>query len=353
MAFATKKALALVLTLFLAFSLFTTEAKAKFDYGLIDIAFEEFEQFGSQEKQLAIDYLRSYFQSSSTLERLKEDIGLIFEMFFGKDYKTKLEQRNITLDQLKSEIDSLKGWSYDDRMAVIDMIANNDRDGVKELLTKYYKEAPGGGSSGNTSGTPQTPSENIGLFADVQNHWAKQYIEFIADKGIIKGKAQGIFAPDDNVTRAEFTAMLVRFLGLETETASTLPFLDVSENDWFYEVVSTAYSAGLVQGKGNLFDPNGLLTREEMVVLMVRAASAIGRSAQVDDQEVEELLSRFNDKGEISQWARTGTAVGVKLGLIQGTGPNRFEPKAHATRAQAATVMYNMYKRLIEFRQLP
>lgn len=356
MVFKTKKNLALVFILFLILSFYPTEAKAKIDYGLIDIAFEEFNKLGTENKELAIDYLRSYFQGKSTLNRLKDDLPFILKIVIGDDYESKLQQKNITLDQLKSEIDELKNWSYEDRMAVIDMIENDDAEGVKELLKKYEGDdedvqdpgAPGtGGPTGQTPDTPQEPSQeptdDVVLFTDVQGHWAKDYIDFIADKGVIKGKALGIFAPDDNVTRAEFTAMLVRLLGLETEVVSNQPFADVSEKDWFYDVVNTAYSAGLVQGKGNIFDPNGLITREEMVVLIVRAASSKGIATQLDDLELEELLSRFSDREEISHWASYETAVGLKLGLVQGTGPNRFQPKAHATRAQAATVMYNLY----------
>ena len=117
-------------------------------------------------------------------------------------------------------------------------------------MTKH-PQAPVGPST-KESEQPQEPqqTEQTDQFTDIQNYWAKSYIEFIGAKGIIKGKAQGIFAPEDNVTRAEFTAMLTRLLELNDKSTATLPFIDVAEKDWFYEIVNTAFASGLIQGKG-------------------------------------------------------------------------------------------------------
>jgi hypothetical protein len=348
MTFKTRAALVWVLTLLLTLSSFSVAVAANIDNSLVGLAFEKFDELDPDTKTEAINLLKSYCQSNSTLNSLKQDLPAILKIVVGDDYKSKLEQKNISLAKLNSEIDKIKDWSYDDRMAVFDMVEDNDRDGVKDLLKKYEddKTSPGtgGGPSTKESEQPQEPqqTEQTDQFTDIQNYWAKSYIEFIGAKGIIKGKAQGIFAPEDNVTRAEFTAMLTRLLELNDKSTATLPFIDVAEKDWFYEIVNTAFASGLIQGKGDLFDPNGLITREEMVVLITRAASAKDKSIPVDSFEVEQLLLPFKDKEEISHWARTETAIALKLGLIQGTGPDRFEPKTHATRAQAATVMYNL-----------
>jgi hypothetical protein len=348
MVFKARAALVLTLTLLLILSSFSAAAAAKIDNSLVDLALEKLDELDPGTKNEAIKLLKSYCQSNSTLDVLKQDLPAILKIVVGEDYKSKLEAKDLSLGRLNSEIDKIKDWSYDDRMAVFGMVEDNDQDGIKDLLKKY-EDAPGTGSGPTAQQPeqqePQIPQQPqvIGQFTDIQNHWAKPYIEFIGAKGIIKGKAQGIFAPEDNVTRAEFTAMLTRLLELDNKSTSTLPFIDVAEKDWFYEVVNTAFASGLIQGKGNLFDPNGLITREEMVVLITRAASAKDKSTPVDGLEIEELLSPFKDKEEISHWARTEAAIALKLGLIQGTGPDCFEPKVNATRAQAATVMYNLY----------
>ena len=76
---------------------------------------------------------------------------------------------------------------------------------MKAMMKMYRTRSSGDWrATGQTPDTPQEPSQeptdDVMLFTDVQGHWAKDYIDFIADKGVIKGKAPGIFAPDDNVT---------------------------------------------------------------------------------------------------------------------------------------------------------
>ena len=81
-------------------------------------------------------------------------------------------------------------------------------------------------------------------------------------KELSKDVQKELFAPEDNVTRAEFVTMLARLLELETPAQDkALPFKDVSEKDWFYGPIKTAYNYDLVKGKGEAFDPNGLITR--------------------------------------------------------------------------------------------
>ncbi|MCG0275494.1 MAG: S-layer homology domain-containing protein, partial [Thermosediminibacteraceae bacterium] len=179
--------------------------------------------------------------------------------------------------------------------------------------------------------------------------WARQYIEEMASRGIIKGIGEGVFAPDKNVTRAEFTAMLVRLLNLEDrEIGRNLPFTDVFLDDWFYSSVRAAYNSGLVKGTGDEFNPNSLITRQEMAVLVTRAASIMNKSAFVDSVEVEKILSAYKDRDRISEWAKTEIAVAVKLGLIRGVGADILAPGDTATRAQAATVIYNLYRLIYE-----
>ena len=95
MVFKTKKNLALVFILFLILSFYPTEAKAKIDYGLIDIAFEEFNKLGTENKELAIDYLKAT-SGQEKLNRLKMICQLILKTVIGDDYESKLQQKNIT-----------------------------------------------------------------------------------------------------------------------------------------------------------------------------------------------------------------------------------------------------------------
>jgi len=325
-----------------------------FNEGLIDIVFEKLASMDPQTKDDAVSLLKDYFVSDQSLEYLKNDVPSILRLVVGEDYENWLAEKGLTVEKIRDEIDWLKKWDKQDRMNILDMARDGDKEGVKELLEKYEsvrgEDSTPGGPSGDVTdrddeGLPEQP-----VFDDIQDHWAKPYIEFISLKGIVKGKAEGIFAPEDRVTRAEFTAMLVRLLGLEQTESSDLelPFADVSEQDWFYGVVKAAYNHQLARGKGDIFDPHGLITREEMVVLITRAASFKGKSTLVDSVEIENLLSAFKDRALISDWAKTDVCAALKLGLVHGMSPDEFAPKATATRAQAATTMYNLYSAIYE-----
>ncbi|ADL07272.1 S-layer homology domain-containing protein [Thermosediminibacter oceani] len=328
-------------------------AAIELDEGLIDLAFEKLKTLDPTVKSDAIDLLEIFFNSEQGLEDLKDSLPDILALVVGENYQDLLSKHGLSLGRLKSDIDDLKKWSKEDRLKLLDLIEKGDKEGVKALVEKYEgsdNSASGGGS------LPEQPIQNQPVFPeisikfnDIENHWARTYIEFIASKGIIKGKADGLFAPEDRVTRAEFTAMLVRLLKLEDEgTGKDLPFTDVKPDDWFYSIVKAAYNSGLARGIGNKFDPNSLITRQEMAVLVTRAASIMNKSAFVDSAEVEKILSAYKDRDRISDWAKTEIAVAVKLGLISGVSADILVPGDTATRAQAATVIYNLYRLIYE-----
>jgi len=356
--FKLKTVLVLALAALLVLSSFTP-ALATIDTSLIDKGLEKFNELSPSTQKEAIDLLKTYFKSSGTLEVLKQDLPSALKIVLGDDYEAQLEDKGLSVSRLKSQVDELKSWSYEDRMAIIDKIQSGDSEGIADLVEKYKNiEAPsdpsgGSGTAGSSTSSPASEKEQetdtgqeptpAAAFTDITNHWAKTQIEYIAEKGIIQGKASGIFAPEDSVTRAEFTAMMVRLLQPEISEETVLPFLDVAETDWFYETVKTAYAANLAKGKGDLFDPEGKITREEMTVLVARAAALKGKSVSIDTAEIDQLLLPFKDKEEISDWAKTETAVALKLGLVRGTTAELFQPKANASRAEAAVIIYNLY----------
>ncbi|MGG1514486.1 S-layer homology domain-containing protein [Paenibacillus oryzisoli] len=178
-------------------------------------------------------------------------------------------------------------------------------------------------------------------FTDLQGHWAKADVELLANKWIVDGKTDARFAPDSQVTRAEFTAMLVRSLGLVETKASG--FSDVQSSDWFAEAVDTAKKAGLVDGyEDGSFMPNTNITREQMVAMLMRAMKVGGKEVKGDNT----LLNGFADRSEIGDWSRSAVSQALAAGLIQGVSDNTFAANELATRAQAATILKRMLQSL-------
>ncbi|QNK56303.1 S-layer homology domain-containing protein [Paenibacillus sp. PAMC21692] len=175
-------------------------------------------------------------------------------------------------------------------------------------------------------------------FDDVEtNHWAYRMLKEIAAKHMINGVSPTKYEPYREVTRAEYTAMLIRMLGLEAVEGQT--FSDVDPSTWYADAVSTAAATGLVNGKGDYrFAPEWSITREEMVVMLVRAYG-LKHSGQL---LLPKQIAGFKDRDQTSGWAMESLDAATALGLINGRGGNAFVPKGLANRAEAAQTIYNL-----------
>ncbi|SCL85891.1 S-layer homology domain-containing protein [Sporanaerobacter sp. PP17-6a] len=169
--------------------------------------------------------------------------------------------------------------------------------------------------------------------------WAKSAIESMTVKGIIKGKTESEFVPSDNITRAEFAALVSRMLKLNENSNGDIPFADVDKDEWYYDSVSAVYQSGLINGKSDTsFDPKGNITREEMIKII----GNILKNKSYDNKD-EKALDRFEDKDSIASWAKDSAAIAVQNGVVGGFDGN-FMPKKNVTRAETAVMLYRLYE---------
>lgn len=211
----------------------------------------------------------------------------------------------------------------------------------------------GGGSAGgnkrpDVSGsitynpTPGSDKEEIQVtFNDIDGvQWASEAILALADKGIISGKAENIFAPDDPVKREEFVKMLIGAMGLSGEEYSDKGFSDVPSDAWYAPFVNLASEYGIVTGRDNgTFGVGDNITRQDMAVMLYRALQSRGADVNVTD-------ITFDDGDDISDYAKDAVSVLFNAGAINGVGDNKFDPMGTATRAQAAKVIYSVLEQL-------
>ncbi|OPA73375.1 hypothetical protein BVG16_29010 [Paenibacillus selenitireducens] len=110
-------------------------------------------------------------------------------------------------------------------------------------------------------------------FTDVPSeHWASRTLQILAAKHIIQGTTDVTFQPSNKTTRAEFITMLSKVLKLPTETSAQTTFNDVTSNAWYAEDVAASVKAGIVTGRNDhIFAPEETITRAEMAVLIVRS----------------------------------------------------------------------------------
>lgn len=168
-------------------------------------------------------------------------------------------------------------------------------------------------------------------FTDIpENHWAREYIFPLAEKGIIKGMSSTQFAPSANVTRGQFASLIVRTLGLTAKSSS--PFKDVTGD--LGKEVAAAYEAGLVKGvTSTKFEPSKPITRADMVTMLVRAYEKKNGAYTATGQ------TSFTDIGSVYAEARTAIQKAYELEIINGYG-KVFKPANTANRAEAAKVIY-------------
>ncbi|WEK54756.1 MAG: choice-of-anchor I family protein [Candidatus Cohnella colombiensis] len=180
-------------------------------------------------------------------------------------------------------------------------------------------------------------------FTDLNGHWAKNEIEKMASKMIIKGINDSHFAPNKAISRAEFTSLLVRSLGLTPSTV-TNSFQDVAQDAWYASSISTAVQFGLVNGvEPNKFAPNATISRAEMAVMIARAITIVNPNIAAGDKQV---LNNFSDYTTIPQWASGQVALLANQGIMQGNTKGAFAPTASATRAEAAVILLRALKSL-------
>ncbi|MEN6324955.1 MAG: S-layer homology domain-containing protein, partial [Syntrophomonas sp.] len=179
--------------------------------------------------------------------------------------------------------------------------------------------------------TPSTVKETpVSLqLLDIQGHWAESYINSLVTAGVMKGYPDGTFKPNKNITRAEFASILVNAYKLTPK--NDVVFEDINGH-WAKEYISTVASYGIVKGYGaNKFGPEDLITREQMAVMIVKA----GQFKQT------KVAKSFNDKAQIAVWAQEAVNIAASEAIINGYPDNTFKPQGQATRAEAATIIFN------------
>ena len=183
-------------------------------------------------------------------------------------------------------------------------------------------------------------SEVCEVFSDVKHGaWYEESVQYVYDKGIMSG-SNGIFKPQDNITRAQLVTTLYRMAGEPTvrNRAAVEAFSDIEEGKYYTDAVCWAYATGITTGSNGKFKPSDTLTREQLVVFLGRYSSML----HITYPNIFGLrvLNNFSD------YARDDIFWAVGYGLITGNAVCiddyyylDVNPKGNATRAQVATIL--------------
>lgn len=177
-------------------------------------------------------------------------------------------------------------------------------------------------------------------FKDVPaNFWAKNQIDFVFSKGWMKGTSPETFNPNGLLTRAQASVILVRAMKLEPKYILDYPtFKDVGKNHWAYNEIEIAAQHGLFSGYANgNFGPNDNIKREHLAAVLTRAF--------YKDYPLENLHSSFKDVSK-NRWTYEAISIMQKENIFGGYQDGTFKPENPTTRAHMATVMYRLQDKL-------
>lgn len=331
------------------------------DIYLLD--FEAEDWLGSlKDEEITDIYARLASEKFSSVEEIhakcKEKIALYYieKGPWGSEEELLAKYESL----LKLDLDDLNALSSSKKDTVYKKIKGTRAENGKklqEIIDNAVKDAKnaagtgggssvsssGGSSSGSTGGflavgasadTVAKPSESIKpIFSDMNDaEWASDAISALYKKGIINGY-NGKFMPNDGVTRAQLVKMIKE--AFELNGTGGAKYDDVDENHWAYPYVSAA--SDIISGYGNgLFGADDYVTREDAAVFIYRALKIAGKNPPVSE------ILNFADAQDISDYAKEAVASLAANGIINGIDGNRFAPKATASRAEIAVILYRI-----------
>ena len=105
----------------------------------------------------------------------------------------------------------------------------------------------------------------------MKGHWAEGYVTRLSNMKIVAGYPDGTYKPENNVTRAEFVKLVVGAFSLSAE--GSVSFGDVYTTDWYKPYIDIAATLGVVNGADGMFKPNDYITRQDASLILYRALS--------------------------------------------------------------------------------
>ena len=177
-----------------------------------------------------------------------------------------------------------------------------------------------------------------------EDAWYGEGVYFCIAEGLMVGVGDGLFLPDGNSTRAQIAVMLWRLAGSPVIDGE-MPFGDVADGAWYEDAVRWARSENIVMGiSEDIFAPDDLITREQLVTMIYRFAKESGMDVSVGEDT--NILS-YADGETISEWAMDAMQWAVGSGLIEGRGDGVLAPKDDAKRSELANVVYRFVLSMI------
>lgn len=173
-------------------------------------------------------------------------------------------------------------------------------------------------------------------FGDVaQERWSYPYVKAMYDNGVVQGTAPMRFDPQGQLTRGQLVTLLGRMANVDDAKYPGSAFSDVSADAYYAPYVEWARQNGIVQGVGaGRFDPNSPATREQLAAVTARFAKQQGITLPA-----VEARKTFTDSAAISAWAADAVSQLQRAGVLGGYPDGSFRPQSTVTREEACKIL--------------
>ncbi len=181
----------------------------------------------------------------------------------------------------------------------------------------------------------------IPFFKDVpDNAWYRYPVFLLTAEGIINGRSATVFAPNENITRAEFIKILSVLTNDDLSVYDGVTsFSDVEQDKWYAVYVDWAEVNGITNGAGaGKFLPGKSISRQEVVTMLDRFFTVVYEPDECTLLLPNEMID-FTDASQIQSWAKDAVETMVKAGVIDGYEDGSFRPSNSTIRAEAAKMV--------------
>ncbi|MFA6917782.1 MAG: S-layer homology domain-containing protein [Candidatus Gracilibacteria bacterium] len=301
--------------------------------------------------------------SNVRIYRIKNEEAAVSLSVLGKGVKTYTDSAVVDGDVVKYAISSLDlTGNESSKSSYVQVTVTTGAQGEVVVVTEE-EETPAAETPADDSEVVAEPvvvttesGETVTL-TDISTHWSAEPVTAMVEKGIVKGYEDGTFKPQNNLTRAEGSALLYRVLGFaEPEAPTVKPFNDITDlSSWYAGYLAKLKELSLIKGYDDgTFKPTTQITRAEFLKLAMDAYKYVAEQSVKDEilgYEEGETTSTYVDVTANNWYAPTVTAA-TELGFVGGktcqTDKKCFDGSANITRAEATKILYEMFYTLLE-----
>ena len=172
------------------------------------------------------------------------------------------------------------------------------------------------------------------------SEWFGDEAVFVTDRGLMKGSAAGTFDPDGSITRGQLVTILYRMAGKPDASASA--FTDVADGKYYSKAAAWAAASGIAAGyPDGTFRPEAVLTREQTAQILYAYSGYAGYDVTASGD-----LSAYPDAGSVGSDAAAAMGWAVAKKLIDGVD-GKLLPQTGVTRAQTAVILTRFCKNVV------